>query len=410
VGESSAAVRAYILGLVAVSALVVGLCLSYGAVPPLGARPVLAVVLAAAATLAQFFPIHLADKTKVYVDAAVFTAAVLLLPPLAAVLVAASAIGVRHAARRDGWDQAAFNVAQTATYVGVGGLVFRGLGPLALPPAVPGLGSGVGIVAAAVAMHLINTLAVAGVVGLQVGEAPLAVWHENLWLDFPEHLVLVGMGVVLAALAGDRPWLLPLVVPPVALVYASLRRGAELRLAADAAAVATGDLLDLMSEAPRGHSRRVAAWTSRLADQLGVSAEETAAAVRAAHLHGIAFLAGRQMPAGDGSRDRDACSGVADRDVGKFERAQSRNALVALHVAERRDGLSPSRALVGDAIPVGARLVAVADAFDRLVADDVSGCVLDPHRALGILRNGAGGAWDPRVVAALCVIVEEPPA
>lgn len=405
--ESSVAVRWYIAGLSAISTVVVGLCLAVGSAPSVRSRPVLAAALAAGAMLAQFFPIHLADKTKVYVDSAVVIAAVLLLSPAAAVGLAVVAVGVHQIVRREDWDQTVFNVAQTALHVGAGALVFRALGPAGPSPEVPGIGSWLGVVAAIGAMHLLNTLGVAIIAALQLGNDPLRVWREEFWLDFPEHLVLVALGVLLALLAGDRPWLLSLAVPPVALVYASLRRGAEVRAAGRAAEVATGDLLDLLTQAPRGHSRRVADWTLRLAQRLGLSTEETSAAVRAAHLHGIALLADRRTPRGDTPPKLDAPAGRQEPNLGALVTTPLGNAHVALHVSERWDGTGAPAALAGDAIPIGARLVAVADAFDQLVGQPAAGTAVDPRGALAVLRDGAGRAWDPWVVAALGAILAD---
>jgi HD-GYP domain-containing protein (c-di-GMP phosphodiesterase class II) len=407
VDESPVAVRWYIAGLTFASAVAVGLCLAVGSGPSVRSRPVLAAALAAAALIAQFFPIHLADKTKVHVDAAALTAVVFLVSPIAAACLAAAAVATHHAVRRDDWEQTVFNVAQTALYVGAGALVFRALGATGLPPEIPGLGSWVGVLAAVAAMHLLNTLAVAGIAALQLGHSPVQVWREEFWLDFPEFLALVVLGVVLASLASDRPWLLALAVPPVALVYSSLRRGAEIRAAAESASAATGDLLDLLTQAPRGHSRRVADWTCLLAGRIGLSTAETSAAVRAAHLHGLALLTGRQKSGGVRSRDPRPFRGRDDRDIDASARTQSRNAILARHVSERWDGSGGPDALAGEAIPVAARLVAVADAFDQLVEARTLGGSLAAGQALRILRDGAGLAWDPRVVAALGKIVDD---
>jgi HD-GYP domain-containing protein (c-di-GMP phosphodiesterase class II) len=399
------AVRRYIASVAAVSAVVVGLCLAFGSDPPIRSHPVLAVALAVAVLLAQAFPIHLADKTKVDVDTAALTAAALLLSPAAAAVLAATAAGILRAARREDRDQAVFNVAQTALYVGVGGLVFRALADASVPPEIPGLGTWVAVLAAIAAMHLLNTLAVAGIVALQLGHAPFRVWREDLWLDFPEHLVLVVLGVLFASLAGDRPWLLLLAVPPLALVYASLRRGAEVRAAAEAAAVATGDLLDLLTQAPRGHSRRVADWTRLLAGRVGLSAEEAAAAVRAAHLHGLALLVGGRSPRAGDPNEPGAIVGPDGRAIEAVVRARPRSARLALHVSERWDGSGMPDSLAGEEIPVGARIVAVADAFDHLVEAKAPARALDPDAALGLLMEGGGRAWDPRLVEALGNVV-----
>lgn len=59
------------------------------------------------------------------------------------------------------------------------------------------------------------------------------------------------------------------------------------------------------------------------------------------------------------------------------------------------------RGLKGDAIPLDARIIGVADAFDAMTSDRPYRRALTPEEALGRLQAGAGVQFDPQVVAAL---------
>jgi len=67
---------------------------------------------------------------------------------------------------------------------------------------------------------------------------------------------------------------------------------------------------------------------------------------------------------------------------------------------ERWDGTGYPDRLAGGAIPEGARIVAVCDAFDALVNDRPYRPRRSLDEALATLRAGAGRQWDPRVVDA----------
>ncbi len=67
---------------------------------------------------------------------------------------------------------------------------------------------------------------------------------------------------------------------------------------------------------------------------------------------------------------------------------------------ERWDGGGYPDGLVGDAIPLGARIVAVADSFDAMTTDRPYRNALPLEQVWEILREGAGTQWDPAVVAA----------
>ncbi|MEP7304828.1 MAG: HD domain-containing phosphohydrolase [Acidobacteriota bacterium] len=67
---------------------------------------------------------------------------------------------------------------------------------------------------------------------------------------------------------------------------------------------------------------------------------------------------------------------------------------------ERYDGTGYPLGLRGDAIPIGARVIAVVDAFDALTAPGASGDPVSIDRANAELVRGAGSRFDPDVVFA----------
>ncbi len=67
---------------------------------------------------------------------------------------------------------------------------------------------------------------------------------------------------------------------------------------------------------------------------------------------------------------------------------------------ERWDGGGYPDGLAGEAIPLGARIVAVADAFDAMTTDRPYRKALALEKAWEILREGAGSQWDAAVVEA----------
>ena len=79
-----------------------------------------------------------------------------------------------------------------------------------------------------------------------------------------------------------------------------------------------------------------------------------------------------------------------------------------LHHHERWDGTGYPDALVGELIPLPARILAVADAFDALVSDHVYRGRMSLAEALGELELGAGTQFDPTVVAALVAELGDP--
>jgi diguanylate cyclase (GGDEF)-like protein/putative nucleotidyltransferase with HDIG domain len=72
---------------------------------------------------------------------------------------------------------------------------------------------------------------------------------------------------------------------------------------------------------------------------------------------------------------------------------------------ERWDGEGYPDGLAGDAIPLGARIISVCDAFDAMLAERPYSAALDIDDATAELRRSAGRQFDPRVVAAFLSVL-----
>jgi PAS domain S-box-containing protein len=205
----------------------------WGASVPPASDLALACFFATAMTLAWLRPLPLTDKTKLYLDTSVTIGAILYFPAGIAMLVAGVGTILGQSFRRQPWDQAVFNSAQTMLQAASGAVVLAAAGwdvnetlnatPLHL----------VAIGAASVVVSVVNLLAVATVVGLQTGSpVPRVVSRTLRSLTASEFLgqgVQVCLGVIAAALAATAPWAVALLMAPAAAVYRVLLHNIELR-------------------------------------------------------------------------------------------------------------------------------------------------------------------------------------
>jgi len=87
---------------------------------------------------------------------------------------------------------------------------------------------------------------------------------------------------------------------------------------------------------------------------------------------------------------------------------------LVLHHHERWDGAGYPDRLAGEAIPLGARIILVADAYDAMTTDRIYQTKRSHHAALTELRRCAGSQFDPGIVAAfteelgMTFLAEEP--
>src|SRR6185437_4952122 len=167
---------------------------------------------------------------------------------------------------------------------------------------------------------------------------------------------------------------------------------------------AMGDALDLRDEETQGHSRRVTAYTIALARAMGIETDELRMIARGAFLHDIGKIAtpdyillkpGR-LDAEEMSTMRAHCERGYEM-VRKIPFLREAAEIVYAH-QERFDGSGYPRGLRGEAIPIGARIFAIADTLDAITSDR-------PYRkgrsfaeaSLEIARC-KGDQFDPRIV------------
>ncbi len=155
------------------------------------------------------------------------------------------------------------------------------------------------------------------------------------------------------------------------------------------------------------HTRRVAALATRLALALGLDATEARMIGLAGRLHDIGKVgiseAVLQKP--ERLNEQEHASMQEHTIVGAeiISRIPSLRALVPVIRThhERWDGAGYPDGLAGTAIPLGARIVAVADAYDAIITERHYQPARDDAAALSELRRCAGTQFDPEIVRVL---------
>jgi putative two-component system response regulator len=79
---------------------------------------------------------------------------------------------------------------------------------------------------------------------------------------------------------------------------------------------------------------------------------------------------------------------------------------VIRHHHEKWDGSGYPDHLVGEAIPLEARIAAVADVYDALRSSRAYREPMTPEDARKIIRDGAGSHFDPRCVEAFLAVAD----
>ncbi len=158
-----------------------------------------------------------------------------------------------------------------------------------------------------------------------------------------------------------------------------------------------------------GHSRRVARHCWMIAKRMGLDSDTVDRVRTAASLHDVGKV---YTPPGilrKPGRLTDGEFDVIKRhpvDGAELVKALGDDELISIvrHHHERLDGTGYPDRLFGEQIPIGARIISVADTFDAITSARPYRQARAHKKALDILKYEAGTQLDPAVVKAFCAI------
>ena len=282
------------------------------------------------------------------------------------------------------------------------------------------------LAAAAIAYFLMNTCPVAIIIALTEGKPLLQVWRDCYLWAFPYYL----LG---AALAGAFDWgsktagwqVAILGLPSLYLIYLSyntyLKRLEAEKLHAQqqkdyAESISelhlrTIEALALAIEAKdqttHDHLQRVQTYALEIGRELKLSEMDLEALRAASLLHDIGKLAvpehiiskpGRLTPE---EFEKMKIHPVVGAEILEHVRFPYPVVPIVRCHHEKWNGMGYPDGLVGEAIPIGARILAAVDCLDALASDRQYRPAIPLDEAMAYVQNEAGKSFDPRVVEIL---------
>lgn len=375
-----------------------------------------------------------ADKSRMSLSFAGLLGVVMLFGPAAGAFVGviegASGNFIRHdpttGKRRFSWPdmtKLTFNTFNHSLSASAAGIAFVWCG--GHPGNINQYSTGPALVATTV-YFLFNTWGTAGIVATTKKLEIVKVWHENFLWTAPQSLmsassVIIGLWVYCR---WQIAWIVALVLPPIYVVYYSyrlymdkIRKDLEhisaLANLNNSVIASLATAIDAKDHYTNKHLSRVQTYALAISEYLGLSADEHEAVRCAALVHDIGKL------------------GVPEQILTKpgkltpeeYERMKSHVEIgaailrpvqfpwpvvpVVMGHHERWDGLGYPQGLAGEEIPVGARVIALADVFDALTSDRPYRKAMSHKEALDYVSKQSGSHFDPRCVEGLLHVMDE---
>jgi diguanylate cyclase (GGDEF)-like protein/putative nucleotidyltransferase with HDIG domain len=308
-----------------------------------------------------------------------------------------------------------FSIASVVLTVLVAGLPLHGL----VSPDVNNFGTLVKAAAVVAPLYFfLNSALIASAIALSTRQGVVRVWQQNFLWSAPSYLVGAALAAVAAAgsARGWFGWLALLAVPAYLLfrsyhtVVSRLREEQNQTRQAMEVQLATIEALALAIEAKAGctpeHIRSIQQYAGSLAEAWGLSDAEVQAVRTAALLHDVGNMAvpehilskpGKLTPEEfERIKIHPRVGAEILRDV-PFGAPVSE--LVLAH-HERWNGLGYPAGLRGEDIPLGARILSIADCYSTLQTERPYRAARTEAEALQILREHSGTAYDPALVDA----------
>ncbi len=262
-------------------------------------------------------------------------------------------------------------------------------------------------VAASLMFVAVNTLSMATVVAPIIGMPMHELWQSALRLTAVETVTLPAIaGLVSLAAAENAAAVLllafPLLGPQVA--YRTLARAQQ---SARDTLESLVDVVEQRDPYTANHSARVANYARQILAELSdVPYQLTATIVTAARVHDIGKVGTRDdtLYKNGPLTPEERKEVLRHAEVGATIVARTEEyrltASIIRHHHERWDGGGYPDGISGEDIPLGARVICVADSFDAMTTDRPYRKALSADTAIEELRRGSGTQFDPMVVSA----------
>jgi response regulator RpfG family c-di-GMP phosphodiesterase len=176
---------------------------------------------------------------------------------------------------------------------------------------------------------------------------------------------------------------------------------------------ALGAALDLRDTETAGHSKRVSGYCLEMAAALGRPKDELRHIMRGSYLHNIgkigipdAILLKEEKLTPEEMTVMQTHVRIGYDLVSRIAFLAPAAAIVLTH-QEKWDGTGYPQGLVGDEIPLGARIFAIADTLDAMTSDRPYRKALTFSTARDEIVRFAGKQFDPEIVQLFCSLPEE---
>lgn len=241
------------------------------------------------------------------------------------------------------------------------------------------------------------------------------VWAQNTIVSIWHEASLFTLGLFLAVLWRFNPVSIVLAALPLFVVRDSYRTANHLRNQTQDALRALVRVVDERDHHTFNHSENVSNYSRSMAEALDLSQEDIEAIASAALLHDLGkvgmaddILFNPKLLNPEERKNAEQHAEIGAMLLSKFP-LFDKGAILVRHHHERYDGKGYPAGLKGETIPLGSRIISVADAYQAMTEDRPYRRALTQSNAIARLEEGSGTQFDPRVVQVFVQVLRKLP-
>ena len=363
-------------------------------------------------TLAEFIPVDLPTSGSITIGFPLDFVVILIYGPATAMFVAIfGALIGELMQRKITWYKILFNASQYALSAGIAGMVYQGLGGVV--GAIDLTSYIIPAAACALVYYLVNSNLFMMVIHLAEGISFWSIWKNQLKGIIATYMALAPIGFIMAMVyVGIGIWGIVLFFFPLILARRSFELYTKMRKVYLDTIRALAAAIDAKDPYTKGHSERVAKMSVALAQELNLSDRDIENIEYTALLHDIGKI------------------GISDSILGKkgsltsqeFDKIKEHTIMGAniiepvdflknsyraiYHHHEKYNGKGYPDGIKSEDIPILARIIAVADAYDAMNSNRPYREKLNMNNILKELKDQSGKQFDPEVVKALFTVLD----
>ncbi len=367
----------------------------------------------AISTFAEFIPVDLPVSGAVSIGFPIDFVLILVYGPALAMLITAlgALIGEIIEKERRSWYKIIFNASQFALSAGIAGIVYQGLGGVISTTNLTGY-----IIPAlicALTYYFINSSLFVMVIHLAEGISLWSIWKTKLKGIITTYIALAPIGFIMAMVyVTIGIWGIILFFFPLILARRSFELYTKMRKVYLETIRALAAAIDAKDPYTKGHSERVAEASIAIAQELNLSDRDIENIEYTALLHDIGKI---------GIKDKilSKKSSLTDQEFDKIKEHTIMGAKIIepvdflknsykaiYHHHERYNGKGYPDGIKSEGIPMLARIIAVADAYDAMGSDRPYRKKLNKDKILKELKDQSGKQFDPEAVKALISVLD----